>query len=268
MSSTAAPRDASHSRDGMIQDEPAATQTRVLLVEDVEVEAELILHQLRRAALNVCWRRVETEAALRAALDDFRPAIVLSDYCLPQFDGMSALRVVREHAPHTPFVFVSGTIGEEVAIEALHRGASDYILKTNLKRLVPAVNRAIGDAAALEERRAIEQRLHDIVHTAQDWIWELDADRRFVFSSQSVGAILGHAPEQMLGTSLIDHLHEDDRAAAELSLSSLINRGNKRKITNDISHLYHILGKNSIFFCKGYMLSHKLMRRFKYCTTL
>ena len=220
MNPTAAPRDASRSRDEMARNEPVAA-TRVLLVEDVEDEAELILHQLRRASLDISWRRVETEQALRAALEDFRPTIVLSDFSLPQFDGMSALQVVREQAPHTPFVFVSGTIGEELAIEALHRGAADYILKSNLKRLAPAVRRAIDDAAARQERRAIEQRLHDIVDTAQDWIWELDADRRFVFSSQSVAALLGYAPEQMLGTSLFDHLHQADRATAELSLSDI-----------------------------------------------
>ena len=164
---------------------------------------------------------METEDALREALEDFAPTIVLSDFSLPQFDGLSALQIVREHTPDMPFIFVSGTIGEERAIEALHRGASDYIIKTNLKRLAPAVNRAINEAAARRERRAIEQRLHDIVATAQDWIWELDAQRRFVFSSDSVAAILGHSPQQIVGTQLLDHLHEEDRAAAELAMGGL-----------------------------------------------
>ena len=128
---------------------------------------------------------------------------------------------MRERTADTPFIFVSGTIGEELAIEALHRGASDYIIKTNLRRLVPAVSRAINESAARRERRAIEQRLHDIVATAQDWIWELDAQRCFVFSSDSVAAILGYSPQQILGTQLLDHLHEDDRAAAELSIGGL-----------------------------------------------
>jgi PAS domain S-box-containing protein/diguanylate cyclase (GGDEF)-like protein len=205
-----------------ISDHHSATpEARVLFVEDVEVEAELIVHKLRQAAFAFRWQRVETEAALRAALKDFAPTIVLSDFSLPQFDGLSALQIVREHTRDTPFIFVSGTIGEERAIEALHRGASDYIIKTNLKRLVPAVNRAINEAAARRERRVIEQRLHDIVATAQDWIWELDAERRFVFSSESVAAILGHSPQQILGTQLLDHLHEEDRAAAELSVGGL-----------------------------------------------
>lgn len=201
--------------------ESATAEARVLLVEDVEVEAELIVHQLQRAAFAFRWQRVETEDALRAALEDFRPTIVLSDFSLPQFDGLSALQIVRERTGDTPFIFVSGTIGEERAIEALHRGASDYIIKTNLKRLVPAVSRAINEAAARRERRAIEQRLHDIVATAQDWIWELDAQRRFVFSSDSVASILGYPPQQIVGTQLLDHLHEEDRAAAELAIGVL-----------------------------------------------
>ncbi|HKR36065.1 MAG TPA: EAL domain-containing protein [Steroidobacteraceae bacterium] len=221
MSSTPTARRDPNASDGTSSMESATAEARVLLVEDVDVEAELIVHQLQRAAFAFRWQRVETEDALRAALKDFAPTVVLSDFSLPQFDGLSALQIVREHAFDTPFIFVSGTIGEERAIEALHRGASDYIIKTNLKRLVPAVNRAINEAAARRERRAIEQRLRDIVATAQDWIWELDAERRFVFSSESVAAILGYAPQQILGTQLLDHLHEEDRAAAELAVGGL-----------------------------------------------
>lgn len=199
----------------------AAAESRVLLIEDVPVEAELIVHQLRKGGFLPRWQRVETEAGLRAALDEFRPSVILSDFSLPQFDGLGALRIARELAPDIPFIFVSGTIGEELAIDALHRGAADYILKTNLKRLAPAVGRAITEATARAERRAIEQRLHDIVVTAQDWLWELDADRRFVFSNESVASILGYAPEQILGTYLLDHLHDEDRASAELSFGAL-----------------------------------------------
>ena len=202
-------------------DGPAPVPARVLLVEDSPVEAELIIHQLRKPGFAFSWERVDTEAALRAALETFRPAVILSDFSLPQFDGLAALRIARECAPDVPFIFVSGTIGEERAIEALHRGASDYILKTNLKRLSAAVTRAVNEAAALSERHAIEQRLHDIVDTAQDWIWELDASRRFVFSSESVAAILGYSPKELVGTDLLDHIHEDDRAAAALSLGGL-----------------------------------------------
>jgi len=132
---------------------------RILFVEDLEYEMELALSQLKRAGIECVSRRVETEAALLAALQDFAPTLVLSDFSLPQFDGLSALAVVREHAPDVPFLFLSGTIGEERAIEALRRGAVDYVLKTNMARLAPAVRRAVEDAAARVDRRRQEAQI-------------------------------------------------------------------------------------------------------------
>jgi diguanylate cyclase (GGDEF)-like protein len=126
---------------------------RILFVEDIEYEAELSVHQLQRAGIPCEWKRVETEATLRQALTEFVPHIVLSDFSLPQFDGLSALSIVRKQMPDVPFIFVSGTIGEERAIEALLCGATDYVLKTNLARLAPAVRRALGEIASRAERR-------------------------------------------------------------------------------------------------------------------
>ena len=132
---------------------------RVLLVEDVEFEAELTCHHLKKHGIAHLVQRVETDAAMRTALQDFRPTIILSDFSLPAFDGLSALAIAREVAPEVPFLFVSGTIGEERAIEALRRGAVDYILKTNLARLGSAVLRALEDAEARALRRRQEQQI-------------------------------------------------------------------------------------------------------------
>jgi DNA-binding response OmpR family regulator len=99
---------------------------RVLLVEDVEHEAELTCFHLKRHGIAHVVQRVETDDAMRTALREFRPTIILSDFSLPAFDGLRALEVAREVAPDVPFLFVSGTIGEERAIEALRRGAVDY----------------------------------------------------------------------------------------------------------------------------------------------
>jgi diguanylate cyclase (GGDEF)-like protein len=132
---------------------------RVLLVEDVESDAELILLHLKRAGLQCVSRRVMGEADLRDALREFSPNVILSDFSLPQFSGAQALKVAQEMAPEVPFVFVSGTIGEERAIHALHSGAVDYVLKGNLARLAPAVRRAIDEAAARRERRAEQAQL-------------------------------------------------------------------------------------------------------------
>jgi len=134
-------------------------EIRVLIVEDMEFEAEFASRRLRTEGIAHIMHRVETEAELRAALAHFQPEIILSDFSLPQFDGLSALEIAREVAPDIPFLFVSGTIGEERAIEALHRGAVDYVLKTNLARLVPAVRRALAEAEARQVRRRQEAQI-------------------------------------------------------------------------------------------------------------
>jgi len=132
---------------------------RVLLVEDMELEAELTCRELHKHGIAHLAQRVETDEAMRAALRDFKPTIILSDFSLPRFDGLHALDIARECAPEVPFLFVSGTIGEERAIEALRRGAVDYVLKSNLARLGAAVRRALEEAHARGVRRHQEQQI-------------------------------------------------------------------------------------------------------------
>ena len=132
---------------------------RILLVEDSPLEAELSTRAIQRAGIRSVFLRVQTEQALCAAVHEFGPDIILSDFSLPGFDGLSALKVAREIAPELPFVFVSGTIGEERAIEALQCGAMDYVLKSNLARLAPAVRRALDEARSRAERRRQDARI-------------------------------------------------------------------------------------------------------------
>ncbi|HEV2271956.1 MAG TPA: EAL domain-containing protein [Steroidobacteraceae bacterium] len=132
---------------------------RVLLVEDMEVEAELTCRHLRKQGIAHLVQRVDSDEAMRAALREFKPTIILSDFSLPGFDGLRALAIARECAPEVPFIFVSGTIGEERAIEALRRGAVDYVLKSNLARLGAAVRRALQEAEARSVRRRQEQQI-------------------------------------------------------------------------------------------------------------
>jgi DNA-binding response OmpR family regulator len=115
---------------------------RVLLAEDVPTDAELAVRELKRAGMRVTWRVADTEETFRNALAEFGPHVILSDFSMPQFDGMAALHLARELAPDIPFLFVSGTLGEDYAIRALKNGATDYVLKTNLIRLPAAVERA------------------------------------------------------------------------------------------------------------------------------
>lgn len=143
----------------------------MLITEDVVADAELEVRALKRAGLRVTHRVVGNEEAFVAALRAFAPDVILSDFSMPGFDGMRALSVARELAPQTPFVFVSGTIGEEHAIGALKSGATDYVLKSNLIRLPPAVERALAEAAAQRERL----RAQTALEIAQERLREREA---------------------------------------------------------------------------------------------
>jgi diguanylate cyclase (GGDEF)-like protein len=145
---------------------------RVVYVEDSRTDAELAARHLAKAGLKLDVLRVETEQDFVAALQENRPDLILSDFSLPQFSGLMALDLAVVHAPETPFIYVSGTIGEERAIEALRRGATDYVLKGNLTRLPSAVERALREAEleaakAESERRQREQgvRLQRLTRT-------------------------------------------------------------------------------------------------------
>src|ERR1041384_8044947 len=194
---------------------------RLVLVEDMPMEAEIAIRQLESGGFSCNWKRVDSEAVLRRALIDLKPDLVLSDFTLPGFDGLTALEISRELVPDTPFIFLSVTIGEERAIDALQRGAYDYVLKTNMARLVPAVRRALDDASIRRARISLEQQLRDIVATSQDWIWEHDRDGKFTFCSDSVRSTLGYAPEEVLGTNASQYVHSEDLAALEFAMHTL-----------------------------------------------
>ncbi|MGH6692388.1 MAG: GAF domain-containing protein, partial [Gammaproteobacteria bacterium] len=132
-------------------------QLRILVVEDSPADAELAMRELQRTGLALEFRRVDTEEGYRRALDDFRPQLILSDFSMPGFGGLAALDLAREKMPDVPFVFVSGTIGEDRAVEAMRRGATDYVLKDRMNRLVPVVQRALKEAGERAARRRVEQ---------------------------------------------------------------------------------------------------------------
>src|SRR5215472_920308 len=145
------------------KDPPAQPATpvalRVLLIEDSPSDAELAMWRLKQAGYACTFECVTDEPQMRAALAAGLPDLILSDFSLPGFDGMAALAIARAVAPDVPFIFLSGTIGEERAIEALKRGAIDYVLKSNPKRLGPAVTRALEEAALRRESQLAAQQV-------------------------------------------------------------------------------------------------------------
>ena len=128
------------------------------MLEDNDTDADLIVHTLRRGGVAFTHDRVETRAGFLRALER-APDLILSDYSLPSFDGYAALATAKAQRPDTPFIFVTGTLGEEVAIETLKKGATDYVLKHRLSRLVPSIHRALREAETRSERRRAEEQL-------------------------------------------------------------------------------------------------------------
>src|ERR1700724_2679792 len=132
---------------------------RILSIEDDPKDTELIRDLLETEEITCEVTRVDTQAALLASVEQGGIDLILSDYTLPSFDGISALKLATKACPDVPFIFVSGTLGEEVAIEALKIGATDYVLKTSLSRLVPSVVRALREATQKAERKRAEEGL-------------------------------------------------------------------------------------------------------------
>lgn len=136
-----------------------AIPIRVLLVEDSDIDADLILIHLKRSSLAFDLERVDHRSAYQAALANGRYDIILADYSLPDFDGHAALQMAQGVCPEVPFLFVSGVVGEDLATAALREGATDYVLKRTLERLPGAVERAIGEARERDYRRRVEGAL-------------------------------------------------------------------------------------------------------------
>lgn len=135
---------------------------RILLLEDSPVDAELNERVLRKAGMAFTALRVETQQAFVAALDEFRPDLILADYKLPGFDGLHALAIAREKAPLTPYIFVTGAMGEERAVESIRLGATDYLIKDRLARLPDAVQRAMAEKTQRAQLREVENHYHQL----------------------------------------------------------------------------------------------------------
>src|SRR6266498_2042186 len=115
----------------------SADRFNILLLEDSSEDAALAEHELRRGGISFSLMRVETREAFLKEIKDFAPNLILADYNLPTFDGLSALEIVKKKCPDMPFIFVTGFMGEEKAVQTINKGATDYILKGHLTRLVP-----------------------------------------------------------------------------------------------------------------------------------
>ncbi|MCV2218486.1 putative bifunctional diguanylate cyclase/phosphodiesterase [Thauera sp. Sel9] len=185
------------------------TLLRALMVEDNEDDSILVQEALRSAGYDVRAQRVETEDDLRHALRSGPWDIVLSDYMLPSFDARGALGVIRNSEIGLPVIVISGTVGEDVAVETLKLGADDYVLKDNLTRLVPAVARALDAAENRRQQNRLEHMKTLILENSLDLICTLDTQGCFLEVSAAAQAMLDYEPAELMGTCIERLIHPD-----------------------------------------------------------
>jgi PAS domain S-box-containing protein len=182
---------------------------RVLLVEDSADDADLLMWELRRGGFQPESRRVATREDFIAALEDGAWDVILCDYTMPGFSGAEALELLHQRGFDVPFIFVSGTLTEEMAVAAMRAGAHDYIVKDRLKRLVPAVERELRDVAARHEhardrqqRALAERRFREVLAMAPDAIVAADGAFRITLYNRAAEALFGYRPEEAIGQPL------------------------------------------------------------------
>lgn len=212
---------------------PAATVLNILILEDVPSDAELMQHEMRKAGVKFIAKRVDRRADFMAALETFRPDVLLADCRLPDFSGAEALAHVRQHHPEIPVVMVAGLLGDEAAIKLLQAGARDYVLKDHLLRLPSAVERAVAIEEGIRSRKAAERALRAanemlraterIAHIG-GWEWDI-ASGRLVWSEE-MRRIFGRAPSEPEPShaGFPELVHPDDRARLAQSIDASINR--------------------------------------------
>lgn len=190
----------------------------LLLVEDSDDDAELLLITLRQGGFNLHHQRVEDEDSMRQALEEGEWDILISDYSLPRFSGLDALRMLKDSGRDFPAIIISGTVGEEIAVETLRQGASDYLLKQNLTRLIPAVQRALEEAENQRKRKAAEHMNTLIMSNSVDVICVIDEKGCYRQVSTASERLWGFWPSEMIDRHVIDHTHSDDREYVQKKL--------------------------------------------------
>lgn len=184
---------------------------RVLLVEDSENDALLLLRELRRGGFAPKFERVETAEAMSAALANKQWDLILSDYSMPRFSGLAALELLKQSDLDIPFIVVSGSIGEDVAVAAMKAGAHDYLMKGNIKRLVPSIERELRDAEVRRQRRKAEEALHDsearkaaIFDSTLDSIVSIDHTGNIIEFNPQAEKTFGYKRDEVLGRSMAE----------------------------------------------------------------
>jgi PAS domain S-box-containing protein len=201
----------------------------VLFIEDSENDLSLLLEELHQRGYEAVYERVQTPAELTSALDRHPWDVVLSDYVLPQFSGPAALKLLREKGLDIPFIVISGTYGEEAAVDMMKAGANDYIAKNNLSRLVPAIERELEVTQSRRARARAEdamQFLAAIVESTEDAIYGKDLNGLIMSWNKAAERIFGYTAEEIIGHS-VSILYPIDRRDELVDLMERIKRGQR-----------------------------------------
>lgn len=205
---------------------------RFVLLEDDAHDAELIELELARNSIDVEWRLVAREEDFKAALRPDPPDLVLADYTLPGFDGLAALKIVQKTCPDVPFIFVSGSLGEERAIEALKSGATDYVLKDRLQRLPAVVRRALSEARDRRERRSAETALEEqrlllstLIDSLPEVVYSVNTEGKLTVVNRALLDSLGKKREEVLGKRLSEVWPEETVLDVEAQATTILRTG-------------------------------------------
>jgi len=240
---------------------PPATlsRIRILIVEDMPADAELIEHELRRGGIAFDAKRVENKRAFMKELRENTPDLIISDFNLPQFNALDALHALKAHGAEIPFVLVTGAQSEEVAVECIKEGADDYILKSSLKRLPSAVLSALDKARAQRDReaavnsmRASEEQFRALIENSSDLVTIITPDGVIRYASPSTERVLGFTSDQLIHQSLFMFVHESDRDSFRDKLHKLCGANTQETFNFRLRHrdeswrVFESIGKNLI----------------------
>jgi PAS domain S-box-containing protein len=201
---------------------------RILHLEDSAADAELVRGLLQDEGVSCSVTCVKTRKDFQAELDRGAFDLILSDYSLPQFDGLTALAMARQRHPDKPVIIVSGTMGEEAAVQSLKQGATDYVLKHQLARLPTAVKRAISDAQELALRQQAEEKVRQqaaLLDLAQDAILVRDFNDRVLYWNKSAERLYGWTTAEALGRNAAELLYEGESLALKRACEQVLERG-------------------------------------------
>src|SRR6266498_3330940 len=201
---------------------------RILHLEDNPADGELIQSMLEAGGIASTIQRVETPADFTAALNRGCFDLIISDHTLPGFDGLSALGLARQKHPELPFIFVSGTIGEELAVDSLKQGATDYVLKDRLSRLVTSVQRAIREAHERGERKQAEMKVREqaaLLDQATDAIFVRDLEQRITYWNKGAERVYGWTAHEALGRRAAELRYKEDSPQRQEIWKTVLEKG-------------------------------------------